>query len=133
MQPELILRSFSTPYATHGYLKAGGLFECYTLELPWLDNVTGISCIPAGVYQCRKHVSPSKGPCIAVDNVPGRSHILIHSGNFTRNTRGCILVGVTIADINSDKVPDVVDSVSTMKKLLDAMPKTFTLEVRRCL
>ena len=130
---KLILKSFSTPTATVGYMYYGGLFECFTLELPWLDNARGISCIPAGTYECKKHRSPSKGDCISVMDVRGRDNILIHAGNFTRNTEGCILVGKMITDLNADGIPDVSNSKDTLTKLLNTLPSTFTLEVRRCL
>lgn len=130
---KLILKSFSSPIATVGFLSYGGLFECYTLELPWLDNVNSLSCIPAGTYSVTKHVSPNHGDCLKIHDVPGRTHILIHAGNFTRQTQGCILVGKMITDLDSDGIPDVSSSRVTLDKLLRSVPSKLTLEVRRCL
>lgn len=130
---KLQLKTFSTDSNTLGFMKFGGLFSCYTLELPWLDNENEISCIPAGTYECEKHVSPTHGECISVKDVPGRTHILIHKGNYTRNTLGCILVGKSIADIDNDRTLDVTSSGATLKKLMDTLPAKFQLEIVRAL
>ena len=53
-----------------------------------------ISCIPAGVYVCKRVASPRFGDTFEVTEVEEghRSHILFHKGNSTKNTLGCILV-----------------------------------------
>lgn len=56
------------------------------LELPWRDNLTNVSCIPEGTYDCEKVVSPTHGLCILVKDVPSRSSILIHAGNFAASS-----------------------------------------------
>jgi hypothetical protein len=105
-------------------------FRCYTLEPPWLDNKKSVSCIPAGTYKARKHVSPRFGKCIAIDNVVDRSHILIHVGNFVSQTEGCILVGDSIRDINRDSIPDVTSSQKTLDELMALLPDSFNIEIR---
>jgi len=64
-----------------------------TLERPYLNNQRNISAIPSGNYRLTKHISPKFGRCFWVHDVPNRSSILIHAGNTTNDTRGCILVG----------------------------------------
>ena len=66
-----------------------------TLELPWRDNERGVSCIPEGSYLVDPNdVSTRFGNNWAyVQDVVGRSRIGIHSGNWTRHSRGCILTG----------------------------------------
>ena len=66
---------------------------CLTLERPWLDNQTNISCIPAGTYLCKRVDSPRFGDTFEVTNVPGRTHILFHKGNIADDTHGCIIAG----------------------------------------
>lgn len=66
----------------------------YTLERPWVDNIPYLSCIPKGSYTCRLIISGKFGKVYQVDNVPGRTAVLIHMGNFIRNTLGCILPGL---------------------------------------
>jgi hypothetical protein len=93
--------------------------KIFTLELPDLDNANNISCIPAGLYECQKTVSPSLGSCINVSNVVGRTYIRIHSGNYTSQIEGCILVGDSLKDFNNDGVIDVTNSADTLIWLLD--------------
>ncbi len=64
-----------------------------TLELPWRNNEKNISCIPAGRYKAVLHNSPKFGRCIKLLDVPERTDILIHAGNTTDDTEGCIIVG----------------------------------------
>ena len=114
------------------------IFSCVTLELPWLDNQRNVSCIPEGIYTTSRHQSPNFGLCFHVQDVPGRSHILIHAGNYvgsinpktgTPDTRGCILPGKAFADIDGDGVVDVTSSGPTMRRLLDLLPDVFELEI----
>lgn len=114
---------------TVGVMNLGSEFRCYTLELPWRDNATSISCIPEGTYECEKHHSPSQGLCISVKHVVSRTHILIHKGNFIKDTLGCPLVGDSIRDINNDGVPEVTNSTKTLEKLLELLPDQFQLVV----
>lgn len=96
-----------------------GVFYFKTLELPNKNNQRNISCIPEGVYAWVKHKSPKFGTCIWVKNVPNRSEILIHQGNYTSQIRGCILPGEKHIDINGDKIKDVTNSKNTIKQLLE--------------
>jgi hypothetical protein len=64
-----------------------------TYELPWHDNKRNISCIPAETYLCKRVDSPSRGEVYELQNVPNRSHILIHIGNYKADSKGCILIG----------------------------------------
>ena len=127
---QLKLNTIETPYNTIGSMEYGG-FSCYTLELPWINNQQNISCIPAGTYECEKHVSPNFGDCISIKNVAVRSHILIHAGNFTEQTKGCILVGESIADIDRDGILDVAASKRTLKQLMLALPDKFDIVINR--
>ena len=66
-----------------------------TLEPPWKGNLPYISCIPAGWYEWKKHLSPKFKHCVLLQGVKDRSNILIHKGNSVSETKGCILVGLT--------------------------------------
>jgi hypothetical protein len=90
----LISRSYGKKQTTgNAFLLEGSqkLFEFVTLELPWLENKHNISCIPSGTYEVGKVTSMTKGKCFMVYDVPDRTNILIHKGNFTIDTQGCIL------------------------------------------
>ena len=78
------------------------LFKSYSLELPDLNNKPYFSCIPTGDYVCKIERSPKYGPVFHIKDVPGRSHILIHPGNYNKNTKGCLLLGENLTDINGD-------------------------------
>jgi hypothetical protein len=86
--------------ATYGALTVNGRPMCVTLEDLWRENQTSVSCIPKGKYSISWHTSPKFGGCYIVNDVPGRSHILIHAGNTDRDTSGCILLGLSFG-INS--------------------------------
>jgi len=76
-------------------------FNCRTLELPWRDNRRQISCIPPGEYKVEIRLSNKYGRVYWVREVPNRTYILIHSGNyagdkskgFKSHVMGCILLG----------------------------------------
>lgn len=105
-----------------------GNYKCCTMENPWLDNAREISCIPAGTYICKNnHKSPNHGMSISVTGVPNRTHILVHVGNWTSNTLGCILVGQSIKDLNTR--PMVTSSGNTLKELMGKLPDEFLLVV----
>lgn len=112
-----------SPKQTEGILylfdKNKTIFECKTLELPWVNNNRRVSCIPAGKYKAIKHVSPKFGNCLWLKDVPNRSEILIHPANYVRQLLGCIAVGSKHIDINRDGLMDVADSKKTVNKLLD--------------
>lgn len=97
-------------------------FECETLELPDLDNAKNISCIPNGLYEWAKIESPSLGLCIDIKNVVNRTYIRIHSGNYTSQIKGCVLVGDSLRDINADGIKDVTNSRHTLDQLMARLP-----------
>lgn len=109
----------------------GGLtYSCHTLELPWLENRVRISRIPEGTYMVHSHTSPKFGKCFWIKDVSGRSEILIHKGNYNKDTLGCILVGEGLHDINGDGKDDVTSSGSAMAKLLEILPTQFNLTIK---
>lgn len=76
---------------TNGVLYINDQKICSTIELPWRDNMTGISCIPEGTYKLAKRWSPKYKWHIHVLNVPKRFWILIHPANdAAKELRGCI-------------------------------------------
>lgn len=103
------------------------IFECKTLELPWLNNTVQKSCIPAGKYQVVTRFSPKFKNHFHVLDVPGRTWILIHSGNYFTDILGCILVGDKFNDLNGDGLRDVTNSKNTLQKLLQLAPEGFEL------
>ena len=90
-----------------------------TLELPWRNNQRNISCIPTGEYDVTPRHSARFGNHLHVLDVPNRSFILFHVGNWPRNTEGCILPGLGLVDIDNDGIPEVVSSRIAMNRLVE--------------
>lgn len=101
--------------------------SCYTLELPYRENLRNVSAIPEGTYPCRIKNSPKRGKCVALENVPGRSDILIHAGNTIKDTQGCILVGTGCEDYRSAKT--VTGSRDALESLLEVAAGKKDLEI----
>ena len=92
---------------------------CCTLERPWLDNQHDVSCIPPGVYTCRRVHSPHFGcDVFQICDVPDRANVLIHWGNFFTDSEGCVLVGSSFADINHDGTMDVAASKDAFARFM---------------
>jgi len=125
---QLVLdREASDLDGTYGTLKLpdGTVFQ--TLELPWKDNASRVSCIPTGVYKCAKRQTSSFGQAYEVYGVPGRSAILIHAGNSAgsaehgkkADSQGCILLGLGRARIGNQK--SITNSQAAMKLFYEKM------------
>jgi hypothetical protein len=95
-----LLRTSTSDQGTEGMIITDD-FICKTLELPWRKNKRSISCIPSGKYKVVIRQSPKYGSVYWVQDVPNRTWILIHSGNwagdvkkgFKSHVNGCILLG----------------------------------------
>jgi hypothetical protein len=111
-----IERKLSSANCTMGYLIANEKVICYTLELPWKDNSNNISCIPEGTYNGILRYDKTDGWRIQLENVPNRSGVQIHMGNYTAQIEGCILVG-TDAKIDNCSV---LNSSTAYAKLKEA-------------
>lgn len=108
----------------------GGIeYECVSLELPWKNNERNISCIQKGIYTGVIHYSPNFGKCIWIQNVEGRSEILIHSANFNRELKGCISPGLDFRDIDNDNYLDVVYSRKALDNILKYVNDKIEIEI----
>jgi hypothetical protein len=97
-----IYRKVETGEAITGEFWLDGVRECYYLEPSrYTPFYTGHPCIEAGTYQVVLTISPHLGyVCPEVLDVPGRSAIRWHIGNFPRDVLGCCVVG-TASEENS--------------------------------
>ena len=112
------------------YSELERVFECVTLELPWMCNETNVSCIPKGTYHVSHRESPRHGNHLHIEDVESRTYILIHIANYVTQLRGCIALGNSFADINSDGNLDVTSSRNTLNKLVEIIPiEGITLEI----
>lgn len=107
-------RKLSSENCTMGYLIADGEVLCYTLELPWKDNLNNMSCIPPGTYNGIMRYDKTDGWRIQLENVPNRTGVQIHMGNYTSQIQGCVLVG-TNAKVDNCSVSGSADAYSKLK------------------
>jgi hypothetical protein len=110
-------RSYQGADATVGQIVLPSGERLATLERPWVPKdkapcgTKGVSCIPKGVYQLRRHSTESHPRTWALvcpplwvyhwdEDVPigqvgiARTLVLIHIANYVSELRGCIAVGL---------------------------------------
>ena len=76
---------------TTGIISLNSVVLSYSLELPWKNNQTYISCIPEGLYVIEIRESKKYGKHVWLRNVKNRTWILIHAANNARTElKGCI-------------------------------------------
>lgn len=110
------------------YISFGKWYEFATLELPYKNNEKMVSCIPENdeknqTYIGVRHFSPKFGKTFSLDS-PGRSGIIFHAGNTTKDTQGCILIGDHFEMHKNDGLylKNSVVAFERFKKSLDAFP-----------
>lgn len=91
-----LIRLEEAETGTLGILKIQKKVALFTLEPPDLLNLRGFSSIPAQQYTCKRYRSRSFGETFLITEVPDRSKVLFHWGNWRSNTEGCILLGTGI-------------------------------------
>lgn len=149
----LIVRHAYLPDVTLGSLYVGTL-KLATLEESWAASPFGPggqrrdathkeSCVPDGAYQLVYHNTQKHPDCWALvntdlgvwsDSLPpglpyGRTAILIHSGNTTADTEGCVLVGLRHARL--DGQPSVLESRAALDQLRARLgTSNHSLEIR---
>lgn len=120
---------------TRGMLFYGD-FNCHTIELPWRENKSNISCIPPGEYKCKIRISPRYGKIYWVTKVKDRTYILIHAGNwagdkskgYRSNVAGCILLGTRKGLLAGQWA--VLNSRVAVRRFMDKLGvEPFTLRV----
>jgi hypothetical protein len=117
-------RFLFTEKSTISRLSENDNFICYMLELPWKNNQRQISSIPTGTYDVIPRTSPRYKNHFHLLNVPNRLFILIHVGNYPKDTNGCLLPGTS-------HTRDMVGSSRVaMENLLSKYPKGFKLIVK---
>jgi hypothetical protein len=128
-----LIRTDTSDEGTFGILLFDDTF-IHTIELPDRGNQPNLSCIPRGKYTLRLRHSPRYGNVYHVENVPGRTHILLHHGNyagdktlgFHTHSAGCILVGSKRGRLSGQNA--VLASRSARRKLETRM-KFLTTEL----
>lgn len=134
-----LVRNTSTKGFTEGKLYIDGIFECYTIEDEdrKLESggvkVQNLTAIPKGIYNMTISMSNRfKKFLIEVLAVNQFSGIRMHSGNSSKDTEGCIIVGSINDRTNDDWIGGSKIAYETLhKKVKTALSnkQTVTLEV----
>jgi hypothetical protein len=95
-----IYRKVETGESITGEFWLDGVQQCVYLEPSRTTPFwPGHPCIDAGTYQVVLTMSPHLGYiCPEVLNVPGRTAIRWHIGNFPKDVLGCCVVGTTVGE-----------------------------------
>lgn len=116
-------RIFLGSSATIGELWVNDTHLCDTLEdrvRPEGEKVYGKTAIPEGTYEVKLTYSPRfKKILPEILNVPNFSGIRIHTGNSSKDTEGCILVGTW----DSEKEDWIGDSRIAFNELMSLLQK----------
>ena len=123
---DAVLERFAyLPEATLGKLTIdGNVF--WIAERPWRGNKKEISCIPSGTYTCKRYVSKRFGETFEVTEVPNRTYILFHVGNFPeKDSHGCLLVGSSLMA----NTPAVASSKNAMAKFREILKDVESFEL----
>ena len=116
--------------ATNGLLFIDGVFECYTLEDQYQEvKVLHESCVPEGTYDIKfrktggfharysERYKNAHYGMLHIQDVPGFTYILIHTGNTDEHTSGCLIVGDTQQDLDVNFNGFVGSSAVAYKKM----------------
>ncbi len=119
----ILTRTETSNEGTFGLFSTDSGFSIYTGERPWRSNAHELSCIPSGVYVVQRIITPKHGDVFCLTDVPGRTGILIHAGNwcgdtalgFKSDSDGCILTGRAIGALGGQA--SVMSSRDALKGL----------------
>lgn len=123
---KLVLDRFAyLPEATLGRLQIEDQV-LWIAERSWRGNKKEISCIPTGTYTCKQYSSKRFGETYEVCDVPDRTYILFHVGNFPeKDSLGCLLVGSSLMKGQ----PAVSSSKVAMAKFRDLLKDVESFEL----
>jgi len=114
-----LIRLETSRGGTFGILKIDKQLFCATLEPPDILNKRNHSSVPAQQYFIQPHYSQRFGKTWIVDNVPDRTAILFHAGNWVDDTQGCILLGESVKKLRGERA--VTNSGETFREFLNIM------------
>ena len=134
-----LLRDTYTNKTTIGKLYLNDIFICDTLEDVCRDlnkdgdlddkgetKIYGETAIPSGTYKMIINMSPRfKKLLPRLIDVKGYDGVLIHMGNFAKDTHGCILVGTRGVNVLQGGT-----SMKALAKLMTELTKYKEFEIQ---
>jgi len=137
MKLTVVRTQFGTD-ATNGLLFIDGIFECYTVEDQYQAvKVMHETCIPEGTYDIEfrkiggfherysKRYKNAHYGMLHLQDVPNFTYILIHAGNTSDDSSGCILTTTTQTDLDSAKAGFGGQSQLAYKRMYDKVAKVL--------
>ena len=121
-----IVRYCETEEGTYGVLVYNGEPFCLTLEPNDRDNKYN-SCIPSGVYICKRHTGLKYKNTWEITKVPNRTAILFHVGNIEDDSLGCILLGKSLGSVKNKL--GIVQSSNTFNKFMNVSARASELHL----
>ena len=132
-----VIRYSHGRYSTLGLYMVNGKFSCYTLEDAFhVVKIPGETRIPNGRRKVelrtegshherykRRFPDMHKGMLHVID-VPNYTYILIHIGNYTDDTEGCLLVGEQ-SMTNIQAPGRIADSTKAYKRIYPPVAKAI--------
>lgn len=123
-----VVRDTFLPTITFGKLSIDGVPKCDTLEPTYREvpgqpvaswKVQNQTAIPVGRYPVTIRNSPKfERDMPHIENTPGYTQVMIHWGNWAKDTDGCTLVGTGRA-MQSDNGPMVTSSKTAFAPIFD--------------
>ena len=137
MKLTVVRHQFGTD-ATNGLLFINGIFECYTVEDQYQAvKVMHETCIPEGTYDIKfrkiggfherydKRYKNAHYGMLHLQDVPNFTYILLHAGNSSDDSSGCILTTTTQTDLDSAKAGFGGQSQLAYKRMYDKVAKVL--------
>ena len=137
MKLTVVRHQFGTD-ATNGLLFIDGIFECYTVEDQYQAvKVMHETCVPEGTYDIKfrkvggfnerysKRYKNAHYGMLHLQDVPNFTYILIHAGNTSDDSSGCILTTTTQTDLDSAKAGFGGQSQLAYKRMYDKVAKVL--------
>lgn len=140
MKQLIITREPSTDEGTFSKGVLDGDLTWEFVELPWKENLQGLSCVPAGEYIARiVHSAHFGRPVYLLENVPDRTAIEIHPANWGGDVelglysdlRGCAAPGTErglLVTPHGKLQRGVLHSGLALDQLMEAAGETLSIK-----
>lgn len=86
-------------------------FQCYTVEKPWKEDRTDVSCIAPGRYRVTWRWSDKHQCNLYHVEDPSRPGAEIHGANVQEQLEGCVGPGAAVAPFAKDSIAPGIPSI----------------------